>query len=66
MMMIFFYYRLQDLAGYGVFLAVGKEFANAFPGRTFLSPLVELLVKSGRNGICIIPTYIWGVVSGFI
>ncbi|XP_057501357.1 peroxisomal fatty acid beta-oxidation multifunctional protein AIM1 [Actinidia eriantha] len=43
-------FQLQDLAGYGVFLAVGKEFANAFPGRTFLSPLVELLVKSGRNG----------------
>ncbi|GFS41029.1 enoyl-CoA hydratase/isomerase family [Actinidia rufa] len=43
-------FQLQDLAGYGVFLAVGKEFSNAFPGRTFLSPLVELLVKSGRNG----------------
>lgn len=41
---------LQDLAGYGVALAVGKEFANAFPGRTFDSPLVELLVKNGRNG----------------
>jgi len=42
--------RLQDLAGYGVALAVGKEFASAFPDRTFRSPLVELLVKSGRNG----------------
>jgi hypothetical protein len=42
--------RLQDLAGYGVALATGKEFANAFPDRTFRSPLVELLVKSGRNG----------------
>ncbi|KAF2303931.1 hypothetical protein GH714_024667 [Hevea brasiliensis] len=42
--------QLQDLAGYGVAVAVGKEFANAFPDRTFLSPLVELLIKSGRNG----------------
>ncbi|XP_065849474.1 peroxisomal fatty acid beta-oxidation multifunctional protein AIM1 isoform X2 [Euphorbia lathyris] len=43
-------FQLQDLAGYGVALAVGKEFANAFPDRTFKSPLVELLIKSGRNG----------------
>ncbi|KAJ9167828.1 hypothetical protein P3X46_019421 [Hevea brasiliensis] len=43
-------FLLQDLAGYGVAVAVGKEFANAFPDRTFLSPLVELLIKSGRNG----------------
>ncbi|GMY36042.1 peroxisomal fatty acid beta-oxidation multifunctional protein AIM1-like [Fagus crenata] len=43
-------FQLQDLAGYGVALAVGKEYANAFPDRTFRSPLVELLVKSGRNG----------------
>ncbi|KAG6658456.1 hypothetical protein I3843_04G151500 [Carya illinoinensis] len=43
-------FQLQDLAGYGVALATGKEFANAFPDRTFNSPLVELLVKSGRNG----------------
>jgi enoyl-CoA hydratase/3-hydroxyacyl-CoA dehydrogenase len=43
-------YRLQDLAGYGVYLAVGKEFATAFPDRSFVSPLVELLMESGRNG----------------
>jgi enoyl-CoA hydratase/3-hydroxyacyl-CoA dehydrogenase len=42
--------RLQDLAGYGVALAVGKEFAGAFPDRTFKTPLVDLLIKSGRNG----------------
>lgn len=42
--------RLQDLAGYGVALAVAKEFASAFPDRTVTSPLVNLLVKSGRNG----------------
>jgi enoyl-CoA hydratase/3-hydroxyacyl-CoA dehydrogenase len=43
-------FQLQDLAGYGVYLAVGKEFATAFPDRSFLSPLVELLMESGRNG----------------
>ncbi|XP_059634955.1 peroxisomal fatty acid beta-oxidation multifunctional protein AIM1 [Cornus florida] len=43
-------FQLQDLAGYGVALAVGKEFATAFPDRTFRSPLVGLLVESGRNG----------------
>ncbi|RWR83125.1 peroxisomal fatty acid beta-oxidation multifunctional protein AIM1 [Cinnamomum micranthum f. kanehirae] len=43
-------FQLQDLAGYGVALAVGKEFASAFPDRTFQSPLVDLMVKSGRNG----------------
>ncbi|XVF34858.1 hypothetical protein REPUB_Repub18cG0094700 [Reevesia pubescens] len=43
-------FQLQDLAGYGVALAVGKEFAKAFPDRVFKSPLVELLVKNGRNG----------------
>lgn len=42
--------RLQDLAGYGVAIAVGKIFATAFPDRTFRSPLVELLIKNGRNG----------------
>ncbi|XP_028077342.1 peroxisomal fatty acid beta-oxidation multifunctional protein AIM1 [Camellia sinensis] len=43
-------FQLQDLAGYGVALAVGKEFADAFPDRTFRSPLVQLLVNNGRNG----------------
>ncbi|KAF8400813.1 hypothetical protein HHK36_014115 [Tetracentron sinense] len=43
-------FQLQDLAGYGVAKAVGKEFAAAFPDRTFRSPLVDLLVNSGRNG----------------
>ncbi|PIA64926.1 hypothetical protein AQUCO_00100410v1 [Aquilegia coerulea] len=43
-------FQLQDLAGYGVAMAVGKEFASSFADRTFRSPLVELLVKSGRNG----------------
>lgn len=62
-------YRLQDLAGYGVALAVGKELGAAFSDRSFRSPLVELLVKSGRNGIC--KTWLFlliflGVASGFI
>ncbi|KAI3872463.1 hypothetical protein MKX03_023203 [Papaver bracteatum] len=43
-------FQLQDLAGYGVDMAVGKEFSPAFPDRTFKSPLVELLLKDGRNG----------------
>ncbi|MFS7991047.1 putative isomerase, 3-hydroxyacyl-CoA dehydrogenase, Enoyl-CoA hydratase [Helianthus anomalus] len=43
-------FQLQDLAGYGVAVAVGKIFANAFPDRTFRSPIVDLLIKSGRNG----------------
>ena len=51
-------YRLQDLAGYGVALAVGKEFASAFPDRTFKSPLVELLVKNGRNGMSMLCSYL--------
>ncbi|OUZ99983.1 Crotonase superfamily [Macleaya cordata] len=43
-------FQLQDLAGYGVAMAVGKEFATAFPDRTFRTPLVQLLLKDGRNG----------------
>ncbi|GMH23810.1 hypothetical protein Nepgr_025653 [Nepenthes gracilis] len=43
-------FQLQDLAGYGVAVAVKKQFADAFHDRIFLSPLVELLIKSGRNG----------------
>ncbi|KAE9600314.1 hypothetical protein Lal_00045574 [Lupinus albus] len=43
-------FQLQDLAGYGVAVAVSKEFSDAFPDRTFNSPLVDLMIKSGRNG----------------
>ncbi|KAE8669160.1 Peroxisomal fatty acid beta-oxidation multifunctional protein [Hibiscus syriacus] len=43
-------FQLQDLAGYGVAMAVGKEYEKAFSDRIFKSPLVELLVKKGRNG----------------
>ncbi|KAK9705990.1 hypothetical protein RND81_07G097400 [Saponaria officinalis] len=43
-------FQLQDLSGYGVALAVEKEFDAAFADRTFKSPFVELLVKNGRNG----------------
>lgn len=42
--------RLEDLAGYGVANAVAKEFASAYPNRTFKSPVVDLLIKNGRNG----------------
>ncbi|KAM0037083.1 putative isomerase, 3-hydroxyacyl-CoA dehydrogenase, Enoyl-CoA hydratase [Helianthus debilis subsp. tardiflorus] len=43
-------FKLEDLTGYGVAKAVGKEFATAFPDRTFNSPVVDLLIKNGRNG----------------
>ncbi|KAK1365378.1 peroxisomal fatty acid beta-oxidation multifunctional protein AIM1 [Heracleum sosnowskyi] len=43
-------FQLQDLVGYGVAVAVSKIFAEAFPDRTFRSPVVDLLIKDGRNG----------------
>ncbi|XP_004251613.1 peroxisomal fatty acid beta-oxidation multifunctional protein AIM1 [Solanum lycopersicum] len=43
-------FQLQDLAGYGVAIATGKEYSSAFPDRVFMSPLLDLLIKSGRNG----------------
>ncbi|CAH9117955.1 unnamed protein product [Cuscuta epithymum] len=43
-------FQLQDLTGYGVAVAVGKQFGAAFSDRIFKSPLVDLLIKSGRNG----------------
>ncbi|GAV78427.1 ECH domain-containing protein/3HCDH domain-containing protein/3HCDH_N domain-containing protein [Cephalotus follicularis] len=43
-------FQLMDLSGYGVGKAVSKEFATAFPDRTFPSPLVDLLLNGGRNG----------------
>ncbi|KAL6549576.1 Altered inheritance of mitochondria protein 1 [Orobanche hederae] len=43
-------FQLQDLAGYGVSVATTKEFSLSFPDRTFQYPLVDLLLKSGRNG----------------
>lgn len=42
--------RLQDLSGYGIFLAGVKEFVAAFPDRAFQSPLVQLMVENGREG----------------
>lgn len=42
--------RLQELGGYRLSLASAKEFANAFPDRTFMSALTELLLKNGRYG----------------
>ncbi|KAK4761916.1 hypothetical protein SAY87_029800 [Trapa incisa] len=42
--------QLADVAGYGVSIAVGKIFTDAFPDITFWSPLLELLIKSGRYG----------------
>ncbi|XP_073052314.1 peroxisomal fatty acid beta-oxidation multifunctional protein AIM1-like isoform X2 [Primulina eburnea] len=43
-------FQLQDVAGYGVAVAATKELSLSFPDCTFISPLVDLLMKSGRNG----------------
>ncbi|KAJ7973842.1 Peroxisomal fatty acid beta-oxidation multifunctional protein [Quillaja saponaria] len=43
-------FLLADVAGYGVSLLAGKVLVDAFSDRTFQSPLLHLLVKSGRNG----------------
>ncbi|KAJ8768694.1 hypothetical protein K2173_023598 [Erythroxylum novogranatense] len=43
-------FQLQDVAGYGIGVAVREEFDRVFPGRTFQSPLGDLLMKDGRNG----------------
>ena len=44
-------YRLQDVAGYGVALAVKDIYAAAFGERYLNSDLVDLMVKDGRQGI---------------
>ncbi|KAL3498435.1 hypothetical protein ACH5RR_041167, partial [Cinchona calisaya] len=43
-------FQLQDLSGYGVYLAGLKEFIAAYGERSFQSPLVQLMVDSGRAG----------------
>ncbi|KAI4380406.1 hypothetical protein MLD38_006602 [Melastoma candidum] len=43
-------FQLADVAGYGVGIAVGKVFSDAFGGRTYHSQLGELMIKNGRNG----------------
>ncbi|KAJ9551297.1 hypothetical protein OSB04_015342 [Centaurea solstitialis] len=43
-------FQLEDLSGYDVAVAVGKEYKAAFPDRAFYSPVTELLIESGRNG----------------
>lgn len=43
--------RLQDVAGYGVALAVKDIYADAFGERNLDSNLVDLMVKDGRQGI---------------
>ncbi|ERM98618.1 peroxisomal fatty acid beta-oxidation multifunctional protein [Amborella trichopoda] len=43
-------FQLQDLAGYDLAVAVSKEFASAFVGRTFTSPLVSIMMEKGRSG----------------
>ena len=46
-----FPYRLQDLAGYGVALAVKDIYAAAFGTRNFNSVLVDLMAETGRQGM---------------
>ncbi|CAN1215170.1 Peroxisomal fatty acid beta-oxidation multifunctional protein AIM1 [Linum perenne] len=46
-------FQLQDLAGYGVAVAVGKEFSSSFPDRVFKTPLIDLLIKNGRNDVVV-------------
>ncbi|XP_006647155.1 peroxisomal fatty acid beta-oxidation multifunctional protein [Oryza brachyantha] len=43
-------FQLQDLAGYGVALAVRHIYSAAFGTRNFDSNLVDLMVKNGRQG----------------
>ncbi|KAI4977633.1 peroxisomal fatty acid beta-oxidation multifunctional protein [Hordeum vulgare subsp. vulgare] len=43
-------FQLQDVAGYGVALAVKDIYAAAFGTRNFHSGLVELMAKNGRQG----------------
>ncbi|BAU02874.1 hypothetical protein LR48_Vigan10g013800 [Vigna angularis] len=43
-------FQLADLAGYQVSFATSKVFADAFPDRVFKSSLLDLMIKSGRNG----------------
>ncbi|KMZ63897.1 Peroxisomal fatty acid beta-oxidation multifunctional protein [Zostera marina] len=43
-------FQLQDLAGYGVAMAVKEVFASSFKGRTFDTELVQMMVEMGRNG----------------
>jgi enoyl-CoA hydratase/3-hydroxyacyl-CoA dehydrogenase len=43
--------RLQDVAGYGVAVAVREIYAAAFGERNFDSVLINLMVQNGRQGI---------------
>jgi enoyl-CoA hydratase/3-hydroxyacyl-CoA dehydrogenase len=42
--------RLQDVAGYGVALAVKDIYSAAFGERNLDSDLVDLIVRNGRQG----------------
>ncbi|KAK7379997.1 hypothetical protein VNO78_32315 [Psophocarpus tetragonolobus] len=43
-------FQLLDVAGYGVAIDTSKVYAGAFSDRMFKTPLVDLLIKDGRNG----------------
>lgn len=46
--------RLGDLAGHGIGMAVGPIYAKVYGDRIFKSPMTELLLKSGRNGMSLL------------
>lgn len=58
-------FRLGDLAGHGIGLAVGPIYAKVYGDRMFRSPMTELLLKSGRNGISLLLPYEIPNVSTF-
>ncbi|KAK1264582.1 Peroxisomal fatty acid beta-oxidation multifunctional protein [Acorus gramineus] len=43
-------FQLQDVTGYGVAVAINKMITSAFSGRSFESPLLDLMIADGRKG----------------
>ncbi|XP_028781274.1 peroxisomal fatty acid beta-oxidation multifunctional protein-like [Neltuma alba] len=43
-------FQFHDITGYGIALAANKEIDKAFSDRTYISPLLDLIVSSGRTG----------------
>lgn len=40
----------MDLVGFGVGVAVGKQFVAAFPDRVYKSALIPMMLEDGRVG----------------
>ncbi|OMO61880.1 Crotonase superfamily [Corchorus capsularis] len=43
-------FQLHDVTSYNLAITFAKEMAEAFPGRTFQSPLHQLMLQHGRQG----------------